>query len=119
MPYAAQVHSYFAAAVEWMPGVFGVDLTQQGQFQLVRFCGQVRRIEGGAGYTSQRALCGQRQWVLGVYPLPPVLYRLIPDFFLSQSSSIFSRPISEYSRSELAAGSTGAGPRVVSNMPAA
>jgi hypothetical protein len=55
----------------------------------------VRRIEGRTGDTCQFALFGQRQWVLGVYPVPPVLYRLIPDFFLSQSSSIFSRPISE------------------------
>ena len=95
MPYAAQVYGYFAAAVERMPGVFGVDLTQQGQFQLVRIGGQARRIEGGTGDTCQIALSGQRQWVLGVYPVPPVLYRLIPDFFLSQSSSILSRPISE------------------------
>ncbi len=95
MPYAAQVCSYFAAAVERMPCVFGVDLTQQGRFQLVRFGGQVQCIKGGPGDTCQFALSGQRQWVFSVYPVPPVLYRLIPDFFLSQSNSIFSRPISE------------------------
>ena len=95
MPYAAQVYGYFAAAVERMPGVFGVDLTQQGQFQFVQLGGQARCIESGSVDTCQFALFGQRQGVLGVYPLPPVRYRLIPDFFLSQSSSILSRPISE------------------------
>ena len=81
MPYAAQVYGYFATAVERVPGVCGVDLSQQGQFQFVRFGGQVRRIEGGPGDTCQFTLSGQRQWVLGVYPQPPVRYRLIPDFF--------------------------------------
>jgi hypothetical protein len=55
----------------------------------------VRRIEGGPVDTRQFTLPGQRQGILTVYPVPPVLYRLIPDFFLSQSRSIFSRPISE------------------------
>src|SRR3972149_3457301 len=113
MPHAAQVNGHLAAAEEGVPCVFGVDLHQKNRFQFVRLGDQMRRIEAGTGDTRQLTLPGQRQWVLGVYPLPTVLYRLIPDFFLSQSRSIFNRPISEYSRSELAAGSTGAGPRAV------
>jgi len=95
MPYAAQVYGYFAAAVERVPGVFGVDLIQKVQFQLVRLGYRVRRIDRGSVDTRQYTLPGQRQGIFTIYPAPPVLYRLIPDFFLSQSSSIFSRPISE------------------------
>lgn len=95
MPYAAQVYCHLAAAVERVTRVFSVDLPQQGQFLLVRFGNQMRRIDSGTGDACQFTLSGQRQWVLSVYPLPPVLYRLIPDFFLIQSNSIFSRPISE------------------------
>lgn len=95
MPYAAQVYRHLAAAVERVPCVFSVDLPQQDQFLLVRFGNQVRGIDSGTGDTRQFTLSGQRQWVLGVYPVSPVLYRLIPDFFFIQSNSIFSRPISE------------------------
>src|SRR3989338_7248504 len=98
-----------------MPCVLCVNQFQQRQFMLVRFCSQMRRIDSGAVDSCQFALPGQRQWFDGADPLLAVFYWLIPDFFLSQSSSIFSRPISEYSRSGLAEGSAGFGPRLVSN----
>ena len=99
MPYAAQINGHLAAAEEGVPCVFGVDLHQKDRFQLVRFSGQMRRVEGGAVHARQLTLSGQRQGVRGIQPVPPVLYRPIPDFFLSQSRSIFNRPISEYRRS--------------------
>jgi hypothetical protein len=42
--------------------------------------------------------------------MPAICYWSIPDFFLSLSNFIFSRPISEKSRSGLADGSSGLGP---------
>jgi hypothetical protein len=45
-------------------------------------------------HTSQRALALLRQIGMCVDPAVPDHGRLIPDFFLSQSSSIFNRPIS-------------------------
>ena len=81
MPYAAQVNCHLAAAEERVPCVFGVDLHQKDRFQFVRFVGQMRRIEGGTVNARQCTLSGQCQGVLGFYPEPPVLYRLIPDFF--------------------------------------
>src|SRR5690606_13408818 len=104
-----------AAAVKRMTCVFGVNQSQQCQFLLVRFCGHVRRIDRGAVNSRQFALPGQRQWFDGADPLLAVFYWLIPDFFLSQSSSIFNRPISEYRRSGLADESAGFGPRLESN----
>ena len=78
-----------------MPCVFCVDLTQQDQFLLVRFDNPVLSINRGARDTRQFALSGQRQQAFDVYPVSSVSYRLIPAFFLSQSNSIFNRPISE------------------------
>src|SRR4030065_2351912 len=75
----------------------------------------MRRINRGTRHPYQFALPGQRQWFDVLDPLLAIFSWLIPDFFLSQSSSIFSRPISEYSRSGLADGSAGFGPRLASN----
>ncbi len=47
VPPAAQVHRDLAAAVERVPGVFGVNQSQQCQFLLVRCGGWVWRIERG------------------------------------------------------------------------
>src|SRR5450759_5271511 len=75
----------------------------------------MRRVDGGTVDACQFALPGQRQRFDGTDPLPAIFYWLIPDFFFSQSNSIFNRPISEYRRSELADGSAGFGPRLASN----
>ena len=115
VPQAAQVLLYLAATVKRMPRVFGINQRQQRQFLLVRFCSHMWRINRGTCHTCQFALPGQRQGFDGAHPLTAVFYGLIPDFFLSQSSSIFNRPISEYSSEGLADGSVGFGPRLVSN----
>src|SRR5674476_231485 len=82
-------------------------------------CYHQGRINGGTRYAGQFALPGQRQKLGGADPLLANFYRLIPDFFLSQSNSIFKRPISEYSRSGVADGSAGFRPRLASNrLPA-
>ena len=95
MPQAAQVRRHLAAAVKRVPCILGIDLRQQGQFLFIRFGGQAQPIDGGTGNTRQLALPDQCQGIIGTDPAPALFYRLIPDFFLSQSSSIFSRPISE------------------------
>jgi hypothetical protein len=95
MSHAAQVYRHLAATVKRVPCVFGINLHQQCQFLLIRCGGQARRINGGAGNTRKLALPGQCQRIIGADPVLAVFYRLIPDFFLSQSSSIFKRPISE------------------------
>ena len=95
VPPAAQVHRDLAAAVERVPSVFGVDRLQQPSFLLIPVGGRVWRIDRGPGDPGQVAWSGQRDGIMGADPLPARCDRLIPDFFLSQSSSIFSRPISE------------------------
>ena len=52
-------------------------------------------INSGAGDASECTLPGKRQGVQQANPGPAIRYWSIPDFFLSQSNSIFSRPISE------------------------
>lgn len=81
MAQAAQVYRHFAAAVERLPRVFGVNRRQQRPFQFVRLSAQARRIDGGTGDTRPFALPGQRQWIMGADPVVTVFYRLIPDFF--------------------------------------
>jgi hypothetical protein len=55
----------------------------------------MRHIDGGSGDTRQHTLPRYRQWIKRMDPELAVLYWLIPDFFFSQSKSIFNRPISE------------------------
>ena len=95
VPDPEQVLPDLAAAVKRMPGVFRVNQSQQCQFLLVRFCGWVSRIDRGTRHTGQFTLPGQGQWFMRAHPACPRGYRHSPDFFLSQSSSILSRPISE------------------------
>jgi len=74
-----------------------VDQPQQLQVQLVQDFLATRRIHPGARHPRQLALPAYRQWLLqrlALDPLPPHAHRLSPDFFFSQSSSTFSRPIS-------------------------
>ena len=115
MALCAQVGHHLAAAVERAAGVLLVDQTQQFQ---VLFAGRLRRalhIHGGAGDTCQPALPHHRHHRLHLNPAPPHFYRLSPDFFLSQSSSILSLPISPYRRSGSLYSFTGLGPRLPSN----
>jgi hypothetical protein len=51
-------------------------------------------VDGRARHASEYALALLRDIGMGAYPSMADHGRLIPDFFLSQSSSIFKRPIS-------------------------
>jgi hypothetical protein len=75
--------------------IFRIDQRQIQQLFIRRASGHKGRIDGGTGYARQRALPGYWQGIKQAYPRSAVPYRPIPDFFLSQSSSIFNRPISE------------------------
>ena len=91
----AQIHHHFAAAVEWVTGIFGINPRQQQQLLFIGFGDHERCIDSGTGDTRECALPGYRQWIEQTYPSSTVLYWLVPSFFFSQSKSIFNRPISE------------------------
>jgi hypothetical protein len=78
-----------------MARIFGVDQRQQRQFLSVRLFGPGVAHDGTAGNLHQFALPGQRQGIKAADPAFARFYGHIPDFFLSQSSSILSRPISQ------------------------
>ncbi len=77
-----------------------------------RFLASVQR---GACNASQNALAAYGNIARLVNPVLAHHGRLIPDFFLSQSSSILRRPISPYRCSGSLCAATGWGPRRPSN----
>lgn len=88
-----------AAAIERAPRVFLVDQAPEQQFAVIDRPGLLLRLDRGAGYPGQNALPDHGHILPFVDPRVPHHGRLIPDFFVSQSSSTFSLPISLYSRS--------------------
>ena len=98
-----------------MPGELLVDQAAQQQVAFIDNAGLLLRIDRRTRHPGQNALPNYSyRTAFGNPPLPDH-GRLIPDFFLSQSSSIFSFPISLYSRSGSRCAATGVGPRLPSN----
>ena len=95
MPQEVQMHNHLAASVERVTRILGIDQRQNQQLLFVRAGDQKGCIDGGPGDARECALSDYRQGIKQAYPGSAVLYWPIPDFFLSQSSSIFNRPISE------------------------
>ena len=89
------MHNHLAAAVERVTGILGIDQRQKQQLLFVRAGAQKGCIDAGPGDAGECALPDDRQGIKRAYPGAAVRYWPIPDFFLSQSSSIFNRPISE------------------------
>jgi hypothetical protein len=80
---------------------------------------EILNLRRSPGHARQFALPHDGQLAVEFNPAAPRLYWPSPDFFLSQSNSIFSRPISPYRRSGELCSSTGFGPRLLSNSEAA
>ena len=91
---AKQMHHHLAAAVERMPRVFLIDQALESFVNLDEHHGLALGVDRRARYAGQHALAFLRQFGMNANPAVPDHGRLIPDFFLSQSSSIFNRPIS-------------------------
>src|SRR5471030_788473 len=108
-------NNHLAAAVERAPCVFLVNQATEQQITFVERTAHLRRIDCGARYSRQNALPDHGHRIRLVDPRLPHHGRLIPDFFLSQSSSTFSLPISLYSRSGSWCQASGLGPRLPSN----
>src|SRR5574337_1213233 len=111
-------HRHQAAAVERPARVFLVDQAHQQQVFLRRPVRRVAPVEARPRHLRQLALPRDRELTAGVDPAHSERRTHSPDFFLSQSSSIFKRPISPYSRSESAC-DAGFGRRLPSNSVAA
>src|SRR5450830_620323 len=116
----AQEHDHAPAAIKRPAGIFLVNQRAQRQVVLVLVRLPGRRLDPAvhrcARHASELTLARQRQ--LGVPRFDPAQARLLvqgPSFFLSQSTSIFSRPISPYSLSSGLVSSMGLGPRLASN----
>ena len=110
-----QVHHHLPAAVKRMAGVFLIDQAFEDFVPLSGRLGLALGVDGSAYDTGQRALALLSHSRVNTDPAASGHGRLIPDFFLSQSSSILSRPISPYSRSGALCGAMGWGPRLPSN----
>jgi len=120
MARCVQEHRHAPAAVKRPAGVLLVDQRPQLQVVLVLAllpgCSINPAVHRRARHTGQLALTRQRQLcVLGFDPVQARLLTHGPSFFLSQSTSIFSRPISPYSLSSGLLSSMGLGPRLASN----
>ena len=85
---------HLAAAVKRVPGVLFVDQATDQQIAFIDRLGLLLRIDRGARDAGQNALPNDGYRICSVDPPVPDHGRLIPDFFLSQSSSIFNLPIS-------------------------
>src|ERR1035437_4867954 len=85
---------HLAAAVKRTPCVRFIDQPTDTQITFINPLGFPLRIDRGAGYAGQNALPDNGHRIPVVDPLLPDHGRLISDFFLSQSSSIFNLPIS-------------------------
>src|SRR5574337_780710 len=118
VPLAPENDHHPAAAVERPARVFLVDQAHQQQVFLRRPVRRVAPVEARPRHLRQLALPRDRELTAGVDPAHSERRTHSPDFFLSQSSSIFKRPISPYSRSESAC-DAGFGPRLPSNSVAA
>ena len=94
VPAAPQIHHHLAAAVEGMARVFLVDQALEQLVGLDKQHGFALDVDRRARNPSEHALALLRDIGMGVDPSMTDHGRLIPDFFLSQSSSIFKRPIS-------------------------
>ena len=81
------------------PCVLLIDQTTEQQIAFIDRLGLFLRINRGAGYARQNTLLDHGGLIPFANPRLPHHDRLIPDFFLSQSNSIFSLPISLYSNS--------------------
>jgi hypothetical protein len=112
MAAARQVAHHLAAAVERVAGVFLVDEATQYQIITREGLRSLPRVHAGAGHPGQHALAAHGQRLVFVDPTVARHGRLMPDFFLRQSSSILRRPISLYSRSGALWAATGWGPRL-------
>ena len=77
-----------------MARVFLVDQTLEQLVCLDKQHGFALDVDRRARNASEHALALLRDIGMGAYPSMADHGRLIPDFFLSQSSSIFKRPIS-------------------------
>ena len=88
-----------ACAIERMPRVLLVDQSTVQQVEFIGRPGGLLRIDGGPGDAGQGTLPNQAHLRINANPRLSHYHRLIPDFFLSQSSSTFNLPISPYSRS--------------------
>jgi len=82
---------------------------------LSRHLGLALGVDGGAYNTGKHALALLADLGVNSDSATTRHGRLIPDFFLSQSSSILSRSISPYSRSGALCGAMAWGPRLPSN----
>ena len=111
----AQEYHHLAAAVERAPRVLPVDQATEHQINFVDWHGPLPRIDRGARYACQNALLRHAYPIFSCDPRLACHHGLIPDFFLSQSSSTFNLPIALYSRSRSWCAATGFGPRLPSN----
>ena len=91
---AKQVHHHLAATVERMARVFLIDQALEHFVDLDEHHWLALGVDRRARHAGQHALALLRQVGMNANPAVPDHGRLIPDFFLSQSSSILSRPIS-------------------------
>ena len=77
-----------------MQGVFLIDQALEHFVDLDERQGAALGVNRRTRHTSQHALAPLCQFGVCADPAVSDHGRLIPDFFLSQSSSIFNRPIS-------------------------
>lgn len=95
-------------------------LVDQAAQQQVLRAGIFRHFGGEAPVHRRRhfrqlTLSAHREFFGAVDPAHPGFGAHTPNFFLSQSTSIFNRPISPYRRSSSPLSSAGFGPRLPSN----
>jgi site-specific DNA recombinase len=104
-----------AGAVKRVPGVLLVNQPTVDEIAGIDHRWAALRIDRGAAYPRQSTLLNHVNRIARVDP--PVTYhgRLIPDFFFSQSSSIFNCPIALYNSSGSRCAAAGLGPRLPSN----
>ncbi|WP_298159790.1 hypothetical protein, partial [Ferrovum sp.] len=101
--------------VKRMFRILSINQTTNQQIIFRNNRGAMTRVNRGACYPNQLALVTNGDPDHRLNPITPCHGRDIPDFFLSQSNSIFKRPISPYNRSGSWCSDTGFGPRFPSN----